>query len=163
MNPETKNCQNCKKNFTIESEDFNFYEKMKVPAPTWCPECRMIRRMHFRNEGMLFRRKDKHTEQEIFSGFSPEADILTYENSYWFDGDWDQTKTGKDYDFSRPFFEQFKELLSCSPLPARSVLNMINSDYCNEMSESRNSYLCFNTSEIFYFEMFSVIFPILSA
>jgi len=25
------------------------------------------------------------------------------------------------------------------------------------------SYLCFNTSEIFYFEMFSVIFPILSA
>ena len=29
MNPETKNCQNCKKDFTIESEDFAFYEKLK--------------------------------------------------------------------------------------------------------------------------------------
>ena len=36
MNPETKNCQNCKKDFTIESEDFAFYEKIKVPPPTWC-------------------------------------------------------------------------------------------------------------------------------
>jgi hypothetical protein len=30
MNPETKNCQNCKKDFTIESDDFIFYEKMNV-------------------------------------------------------------------------------------------------------------------------------------
>jgi O-antigen ligase len=27
MENETKNCQNCKQKFTIESEDFNFYEK----------------------------------------------------------------------------------------------------------------------------------------
>lgn len=33
---ETKSCQNCKKDFIIEPEDFNFYSKMKVPAPTWC-------------------------------------------------------------------------------------------------------------------------------
>jgi RNA polymerase subunit RPABC4/transcription elongation factor Spt4 len=37
---ETKNCQNCKKDFNIEPDDFSFYEKMKVPVPTWCPECR---------------------------------------------------------------------------------------------------------------------------
>jgi hypothetical protein len=30
-----KNCQNCKKDFTIESEDFNFYEKIKVSPPTF--------------------------------------------------------------------------------------------------------------------------------
>ena len=30
--------QNCKKEFTIEPEDFNFYEKIKVPAPTFCPK-----------------------------------------------------------------------------------------------------------------------------
>ena len=49
MEAQTKSCQNCKKDFTIETEDFNFYEKMKVPPPTWCPECRMIRRFSFQN------------------------------------------------------------------------------------------------------------------
>ena len=45
MSKDTENriCQNCKSEFIIEPEDFNFYEKIKVPAPTWCPECRMIR------------------------------------------------------------------------------------------------------------------------
>ncbi|MBI4253199.1 hypothetical protein HY623_03435 [Candidatus Uhrbacteria bacterium] len=39
MNSEQRICQNCKQSFIIESEDFMFYEKMKVPPPTWCPEC----------------------------------------------------------------------------------------------------------------------------
>ena len=30
---ETKVCQNCHNEFTIEPDDFTFYEKMKVPAP----------------------------------------------------------------------------------------------------------------------------------
>ncbi|PIR68730.1 hypothetical protein COU48_02340, partial [Candidatus Nomurabacteria bacterium CG10_big_fil_rev_8_21_14_0_10_03_31_7] len=55
MQSETKNCQNCKKNFTIEKEDFNFYEKMKVPPPTFCPECRSQRRMTSRNERVLYK------------------------------------------------------------------------------------------------------------
>ena len=29
MQAETKNCQNCKNDFTIEPEDFAFYEKSK--------------------------------------------------------------------------------------------------------------------------------------
>ncbi len=32
---EVKTCQNCKQNFTIESEDFVFYEKIDVPPPTF--------------------------------------------------------------------------------------------------------------------------------
>ncbi len=49
MKEETKTCQNCKKEFQIEPEDFAFYEKINVPPPTFCPECRMIRRMMFLN------------------------------------------------------------------------------------------------------------------
>jgi hypothetical protein len=47
---EKKICQNCKKEFAIEPEDFLFYEKIKVPAPTFCPLCRAERRLTFRNE-----------------------------------------------------------------------------------------------------------------
>jgi len=34
-NSQTKICQNCKKEFIIEPEDFEFYEKIKVPTPTF--------------------------------------------------------------------------------------------------------------------------------
>jgi hypothetical protein len=148
MNPETRNCQNCKNDFTIEPDDFSFYEKMKVPAPTFCPECRMIRRFNFRNEGNLFRHKDAHTGEEIFSTFAPEAKVTIYENNYWYSTDWDPLENGIDYDFSKTFFEQFRELSESAPVLARSVYNMVNSDYCNEASECKNSYLCFNCDYI---------------
>ncbi|MCC6323723.1 hypothetical protein IT400_02935, partial [Candidatus Nomurabacteria bacterium] len=52
MNNNTENriCQNCKSNFIVDIDDFSFYQKMKVPIPTWCPDCRMVRRLAFRNE-----------------------------------------------------------------------------------------------------------------
>lgn len=143
---ETKSCQNCKQNFTVEPDDFSFYEKMKVPVPTWCPECRMVRRLSFRNERNLFRRKDALTGKDSFSGFPAEANIQTYENSYWHGDEWDPLDYGVEYDFSKPFFEQFRDLLSRVPLPAKSSAGfMINSDYCNEAGRLRNAYLCFDS------------------
>jgi hypothetical protein len=145
METEIKICQSCQKEFAIEADDFSFYEKMKLPQPTWCPLCRMMRRFTYRNERYLFRRPDFHTGQDIFSGFSPGANVRTFENNFWYGTDWDPLEYGFQYDFSKTFFEQFYILQSQSPLPARSVYNLINSDYVNEASECKNSYLCFNT------------------
>ncbi|MCF7833910.1 MAG: hypothetical protein K9L98_03680 [Candidatus Pacebacteria bacterium] len=145
METETKACQNCKKDFLIESNDLLFYERMKVPLPSWCSECRMVRRLVFRNERSLFRRKNALTDKDLFSGFPPEANLNTYENDYWFGDQWDPTDYQMSYDFSKPFFEQFKELFSKVPLPAKSTAGfMVNSDYCNEVSSLRNAYLCFD-------------------
>lgn len=142
---ETKNCQNCKQNFTIEPDDFSFYEKMQIPVPTWCPDCRMVRRLAWRNERQLFRRPDALTGKDSFSGFPAEAQVKTYDNTYWHSDAWDPLEYGMDYDFSRPFFEQFKELMSKVPLPAKSSAGfMINSDYCNEAGRLKNAYLCFD-------------------
>jgi len=54
MNVEKRMCQNCKREFTITPDDFAFYSKIKVPPPTFCPDCRLQRRMTFRNERSLF-------------------------------------------------------------------------------------------------------------
>jgi hypothetical protein len=54
MKEETRICQNCKNKFTINQEDFNFYKKIKVPPPTFCPECRFQRRLSWRNERSLY-------------------------------------------------------------------------------------------------------------
>ncbi|MBM3251119.1 MAG: hypothetical protein FJZ07_02705, partial [Candidatus Nealsonbacteria bacterium] len=57
LNSEIRTCQNCHSPFVIDVQDFDFYQKIKVPPPTWCPECRMVRRMMFRNERSLYKRK----------------------------------------------------------------------------------------------------------
>lgn len=142
-------CQNCKGEFKIEPDDFGFYEKIKVPPPTFCPECRMIRRLAFRNERNLFRRKDALTGKDSFSGFPAEANLLTYENNYWHGDSWDAMDYGVEYNFSENFFKQFLNLLSQVPLPAKSSAGfMINSDYCNEAGRLRNAYLCFDADFI---------------
>ena len=144
MQPETKTCQNCKQDFVIEPDDFAFYEKMKVPPPTWCPECRMIRRFLFRNERILFRRKESLSGKDIFSVLPPEANFTVYERDYWWSDNWDPMDYGRDYDFSRPFFEQFDGLYRKVPKKARNVVNLINSDYSANIANAKNCYLCFN-------------------
>src|SRR3989344_6521753 len=117
MNSQTKVCQNCKSDFTIEPEDFQFYEKMKVPPPTFCWECRQRRRMTWRNERTLYHRKCAATGKDIITMFAPEQPFVVYDRTYWWSDDWDQLASGREYDFTRPFFEQFRELLERAPLP----------------------------------------------
>lgn len=146
MQAETKNCQNCKQDFTIEPDDFAFYEKMKVPLPTFCPSCRMQRRLLFRNERFLYKRKSDFSGKEIFSMRPQEMDIKVYENNAWFSDNWDAADYAKDYDFSKPFFEQLLELRKNIPVFALSVLYGVNSDYSNNFTAAKNCYLIFHAN-----------------
>ena len=140
MNIETKQCQNCKQDFQIEPEDFLFYEKIKVPSPTWCPECRLMRRMSWRNMWHLYKKPDDKTGQPIFSAFPPESPVKIYEKDYWLSDAWNPMDYGRDIDWSRPFLEQVHELMLAVPLPNHSVQNIINSEYCTNASFIKNCY-----------------------
>ncbi len=140
-----KNCQNCKDDFEIESEDFVFYEKIKVPPPTFCPECRMIRRFLWRNERALYRRPcdaPEHSE-EIISMYSPDMPGVVFDQKYWWTDGWDPLEYGKEYDFEVPFFTQFKELREKTPLLALANVNSTNSEWCNPGVDNKNCYLSF--------------------
>jgi hypothetical protein len=143
MQKETRQCQKCKNDFTIESEDFNFYEKIKVPPPTWCPSCRMVRRLLWRNEHSLFRRPNAEEGKDnlIISVYHPDAKIKTYDKEMWWSDRWDPCTYGKDYDFAKPFFEQFKELIEVVPHIALSDSKSVDSSYCNVTVEMKNCYL----------------------
>ena len=148
MNSETRNCQNCKQNFTIEPDDFSFYEKIssagwRIPPPTWCPECRMIRRLCWRNERSLFYRTCDFTGKRIVTMFHPEENIKVYDREIWGSDKWDPSEYGQDYDFSRPFFEQFRELLSKVPLANVGNMNCLNSPYGNHNADCKNCYLVY--------------------
>jgi len=79
-----KVCQNCKNNFPIEPDDFSFYEKMQVPPPTFCPECRLIRRMNNTNERVLYKRTCDLTGKNIISMFPHNTLFLVYGFDYWY-------------------------------------------------------------------------------
>lgn len=154
MKSETKNCQNCQKEFTIESEDFNFYEKIKVPPPTWCPECRLVRRFLWRNERYLYKDICKLCGKNIISAYDPTGHFTVYCPDCWRGDGWDALAYGQEYDFSRPFFEQIKELLSRVPRPALHQTNVVNSPYANYSQDVRNVYLSYSViydcENIFY-------------
>ncbi len=140
MNPETKNCQNCKQGFTIESDDFAFYEKIKVPAPTFCSQCRIQRRMAWRNGWHIFKRKEDREGKDVFSLFPQESPVKVYERDFWWSDGWDAMPYAKEYDFSKPFFNQLHELLSVVPLPQGSIINFVNCRYCTNGADLKNCY-----------------------
>jgi hypothetical protein len=147
MNPESRICQNCKNPFVIESEDFAFYEKIEVPPPTWCWRCRAMRRMSFRNFRFIYPRICAGTGKKIFSSLPPDAPMPPYDKEYWLSDNWDAMEYGKEYDFSRPFFEQMKELYHTVPWAPMWQHNTVNSDY-GVAIDAKNCYLCFDAGFI---------------
>jgi len=144
MNQETKVCQNCKQDFIIEPDDFAFYEKIKVPPPTFCPECRLIRRMTFRNERTLYRRKNNAPGKDgesILSVFSPESEQVVYDHASWWGDIWDSASFGQEIDYSKPFFEQLKSLWSKVPDIGLFNINPVRSDYCSITEGNKDCYM----------------------
>lgn len=142
MEAETRNCQNCKKDFVIETEDFNFYEKIKVPAPTWCPECRMIRRISSVNGWSLFWRNCDKCGKRTMSMYSPEQKITVYCQPCWWGDSWDGTEYAMEYEPSRPFLAQVQELSEKTPYTALETeyLTLKNCDYSNAIAYSKDCY-----------------------
>ncbi len=61
-----------------------------------------------------------------------------YKNEVWWGSDWDAVEYGRDFDFNRPFFEQFAELQKVVPREGTSVFSCENCDYNGHIRESRN-------------------------
>lgn len=146
MNSENRTCQNCKREFTVESEDFDFYKKVSVPPPTFCPNCRFQRRLSFYNLMNLYKRECGLCRKEFISMYAPETPCKIYCPRCWWSDEWDSFEYGRDYDFSRPFFEQFNELLHEVPLLGLSLgLECIDTaPHNNHAGHLKNCYLLFD-------------------
>src|SRR3989344_2522335 len=142
---EQKNCQSCKQPFTIEPDDFAFYETIHVPPPSWCPECRMIRRFAWYGYRILYKRKCDFTGEMMISNYHPSSPHKVYKQDIWWSDAWDPKSYGREYDFSKPFFEQYRDLMMAVPMPGLQTdySTMINSDYCNAAGYLKNCYLAF--------------------
>ncbi|MSU54810.1 MAG: hypothetical protein EXS48_03210 [Candidatus Staskawiczbacteria bacterium] len=140
---ETRNCQNCKKDFPIESDDFGFYEKVKVPLPTFCPDCRLQRRLAWRNERGLHNRECGLCGKKIISIYNKDFDNIVYCDKCWWSDKWDASDYAEDIDFSKPFLTQLFEFFKKVPAPNLFAFGttMVNSPYCNMANDMKNCYL----------------------
>ena len=142
-----KNCKQCNTEFEITDEDRKFLEMMEVPEPTFCYLCRMQRRLSFRSERFLYHRKCDLTQKTVISTYSDDKPFPVYNNDDWWSDKYDPLKYGRDFDFNRPFFDQFFELRDTVPRFALIQQKpMENSEYCNAASRNKNCYLVFSTN-----------------
>ncbi len=140
-----KKCKLCKDSFKIFDGDKDFYAKMEVGEPAYCPPCRMAHLMAWRNERKLYHRKCDVTGKKIISMFSKESPAKVCDKSYWFSPEFDPLDYGIDFDFEKSFFENFRTLLYSIPLPSLRVEHSENCEYNSDMSDSKNCYLCSRT------------------
>jgi len=139
-------CQNCKKDFIIEPNDFGFYEKIGVLPPKICPDCRAQFRLCFRNERCFYKHSCDNCKKDIISTFSQNKIYPSWCFDCWWSDALDSKKYGMDYNSSKSFFEQFNKLWNKVPKPARISSNEINSPYTNYVADSKNCYMIIESS-----------------
>lgn len=141
---EQKTCKNCNSHFELEPDDLGFYEKIDVPPPKFCPACRNQRRRAWRNDLSFYKRQCDLCKRNIVSLYSPEKPLTVYCQKCWWSDQWDGKAYGRDFDFSRPFFEQFRELQNHVPLIAMmndDGIGSLNCEYTQNVSLAKNCYM----------------------
>jgi hypothetical protein len=142
--PMNKVCKKCGTGYEITDDDLKFYDRLQIPSPGFCPTCRKIRRLTWRNENSFYSRKCDLCGKSIISVFSPDKPHKVYCNKCWWSDAWNPLDYGTDFDFSRPFFEQFAELHR--KVPQLAMMNddgvgSENCEYCQDFSFGKNCYL----------------------
>jgi hypothetical protein len=145
---QQKTCQNCKDIFIVGEDDLSSYEKIMVPPPTWCPECRLVRRLLWRNERSLYKRTCDLCKEPKILMYPSVSPYNVYCYPCWWSDAWQAGTYAREYDFSKPFFEQFRELLLTVPRPGIiKQKNQIESEYTNRVTDMRNCYLLFGSTD----------------
>ncbi len=151
-----KTCKISWKRFIIDAWEENFLKQISpvfvgktylIPEPTLCPTERMIRRLGFRNERSLFYRKCDLTGKQIVAQYPSDSKYKVYDKSIWYSDSWSAESYGVNFDFTREFFPQFRELMLRVPRMVRVQQgNMENSEFCNRASDCKNCYLLYSSN-----------------
>lgn len=166
MKPMNTSCQNCKQSFTVTDDEIKFLEKISpvidgkkfvIPAPDFCPDCRLANRTTHRNEQYMYNNKSAVSGEKLISLYSPDTEwgkqYKIVSNEEWWSDKWDGLDSGQDFDFHRPFFEQFHEL--CLKIPHVNLIqvNNENSPYTTGTGYCKNCYLinCSENTEDSYY------------
>lgn len=122
---------------------------LDIPPPTFCPDCRLQRRQAHVNHVNLYERKCDISGKDIISNVHPSSPYKIYAQENWYSDKWDPHEYQRDFDFSRPFFVQWKELVDVVPRPNLMTGYEFdeNCDYTNYAGKNKDCYLIFDSDE----------------
>src|SRR3989338_2895476 len=90
MQSQTKQCNKCKTEFNVDQDEKSFYEKMKVPVPNVCPDCRFKMRAIWRNEMSLYTGQTCGLcGENVVTMYNPKQNHMIYCYDCWFSDKWD--------------------------------------------------------------------------
>ncbi len=136
-----KICKVSARQYTVTDIDIAFLQKMSTPVPSLCPDERARRRLSWRNERCLYKRRCDKSGQEIVSIHSSDKPYPVWSNHLWWSDNWDAREFGLSFDFSRSFFDQFADLYRCVPQQAAQHSKSENCDYTNQSQCNKDCYL----------------------
>ena len=151
-------CTQCTGTFEVLAEDLDMLDqlslvvggvKLSLPPPTQCPSCRAQRRMAHVNQLNLYERTCDLTGVNLISNIRPDAPYKVYRQEDWYSDKWNALDYGQDYDFERPFFDQWQEVLTQVPRP--NVFTGYefdeNCEYTNHAGKNKDCYMIFDSDE----------------
>src|SRR3989338_3462270 len=142
-----KVCADCKKEFTIDSGDLILYEKIGVVVPDICFFCRIKQHLAFFAFGKFRKGTSSLSGDSLITVLPNNPRYPIYKSHEWWGDGWDAMNFGQDYDSSKTFFEQLKELQEKVPRPHQVGKNSTNCDWCDDVWDSKNCYLSRSLSE----------------
>jgi len=134
-------CKISGKQFEILPQEEKFCERMGFPLPGIHPKERLRKLFATRNEWKLYKRKCDKTGKEILSAYKPDCGFKVYDNPIWWGDSWDGLDYGQEFDFSKPFFDQFASLQLNVPREGTTIFNSENCEYNSHIRNSKNCYL----------------------
>lgn len=151
-------CKQCNIGFDITEGDLAFLQKLspaiaektyEIPPPTLCPDCRLQRRLLHINQLNLYERTCDLTGATIISNLHPKSPYRVYRQEDWHSDAWDALSEGREFDCSRPFFDQFQELSLAVPRPNLFTGYEFdeNAQYTNHSGKNKNCYMIFDSDE----------------
>jgi hypothetical protein len=153
-----KSCRETGASFVVREWEQAFLDSLGLPYPTLSPLERHRRRLTHRNERRIYKRTCSYSGQPIISMYREESPLTVYAPDVWWSDVWDPKDYGQDYDFDRPFFEQYQALQQ--RVPRLNLLNekSENSAFCNITTGNKNCYLVFggDLCEDCFYSVFSM-------
>ncbi|MEK7548044.1 MAG: hypothetical protein AAB540_04065, partial [Patescibacteria group bacterium] len=78
-----RDCFICGDHFNIVPAEIEFYKKLKIAWPVYCPNCRFGQRFNLRNERKMYKRICDACKKSLISTYTPDSEYVVYCLKCW--------------------------------------------------------------------------------
>ena len=138
---KSKICEHCGEKFSIGDGELDLYKKVDIELPTICVFCRIKIHLSFWLFGKFRKGKSDLSGENLITVLPVNNRYPIYTLHEWHGDKWNAMDYRQDYNPSRSFFDQLKELQEKVPHPHQNGSKNTNCDWCDDVWNSKNSYL----------------------